>query len=63
MAKYLRMAWGSPSPKDWATGMAQPEHMPSRKPMIKKFSEPVALTPAKAFTPTKRPTITLSARL
>ena len=24
---------------------------------------PVALTPAKAFTPTKRPTITLSARL
>ena len=31
--------------------------------MMRKFSEPVALTPAKAFTPTKRPTITLSTRL
>ena len=63
LAKYLRMRWGSPSPKAWATGMAQPEHMPSRKPRIIKFSEPVALTPAKACTPTNRPTMMLSARL
>ena len=63
LAKYRRIFRGSFSPKAWATGMAQPEHMPSRSPMIMKFRAPVALTPAKAFTPTNRPTITLSATL
>ena len=63
LAKQRRIFTGFPSPNAFATGIAHPEHIPSNNPMIRKLSDPVALMPAKALTPTKRPTMTLSAIL
>ena len=59
----LRTPRISPAPKSCATGMLKPEHAPSTKPMIRKLTEPVEPTAAKAFTPRYRPTMMLSAML
>ncbi len=63
LATYLRRSSKSRAPNLWATGMENPLHTPMQKPMIRKFTEPVAPTAARLSVPRKRPTITVSTRL
>ena len=58
-----RMAYMSPAPKCWDTGMQSPLHSPSAKPSTRKLNEPVAPTAARASLPTNWPTMMLSAML
>ena len=52
-----------PAPNCCATGIANPLHIPIQKPIIIKFIELVAPTPARADTPNVLPTIIVSTRL
>ena len=53
----------SPAPNRCAVCTVKPVVSPCRNPRIRKEIVPVAPTAASACTPTKRPTITVSARL
>ena len=53
----------SPAPNRCAVCTVKPVVSPCRKPRSRKEIVPVAPTAASACTPTKRPTITVSARL
>ena len=62
-ATTLRIPDRSPAPNLWEIGMEKPLHMPMQKPMIRKFTEPVAPTAAKLSVPRNRPTMMVSTRL
>ena len=59
-ATYCRISLKFLAPNDCATGMAKPAHAPLQKPMMRNMTDVDAPTPARAFTPTKRPTTAAS---
>ena len=59
LAAYLFIFFSFLAPKDWATGIVKPAVSPKAAPIIKLFIEPTLPTAARAFVPTKRPTIIL----
>ena len=62
MMFFLRPA-SSLAPKACETGIAKPLQTPMQNPIMRKFMQPVAPTPARALKPRNRPTIMVSTRL